>query len=296
MFCKLLDLPYSNQGLMRLGMALGPVDGRDLRREAGRLPDLVDVVEPADPARALLEELVDVLEHKRPSRLMLDVCAVDDHDGLLLETQHGGGRRGLVRRGDTVVGGFRLQRDAYGQVKLEGRLVRCVCDNGQVLHVQHHVDLVAEHGSVEAAVDHCLDGGLVERGTRAFRDAAGSPARLGFGFLAQALDALDLPSARRAAMIQGLLSRFRRERDPSLWGLVNAVTEVARDTESLGIHARLERLAGELAGLAVRDAARRPIQSAKVGDELLSALTDWPVPGADPRDRVALQEFLEAGL
>jgi len=56
-----------------------------------------------------------------------------------------------------------------------------------------------------------------------------------------------IPSPRRHHARSEIVDRFIRERDPSVFGLLNAVTSLARDERDLGLRWRLEELAGAIA-------------------------------------------------
>ena len=119
----------------------------------------------------------------------------------------------------------------------------------QALHSQH-VSIADWHGAVEAeavfreAVGACCVDEAFATAAAEFRLAANSPLDMALNFAsllprlraAQALDLLD-----------GILERFVLQGDRSRFGLVNAVTSLARDTRRPERRWRLEELGGAIA-------------------------------------------------
>jgi hypothetical protein len=78
-----------------------------------------------------------------------------------------------------------------------------------------------------------------------------------------------MPPAVRAHVLRTILTRFESGRDRSLFGLVNAVTSVARDTDDPNLRWRLEELGG---GMLARLPERpRPVAPGLPQDDVVLA-------------------------
>ena len=71
-----------------------------------------------------------------------------------------------------------------------------------------------------------------------------------------------LDQAGMGRILASILEHFSRESDRTRFGLMNAVTSVARDTENPDVRWRLEELGGDIgAGIRARQPANSPSRS-----------------------------------
>lgn len=147
-----------------------------------------------------------------------------------------------VRHGDLVSPGFVAQRSLTLELEIAPRLYRQVCTNGQVVEIESAGDLLARAGGIAAAVERCLSPGELERTVADLQVAAQQRADAAL----PALVAARVAPAQRAA----IADRFARDRDPTWWGLMNAVTAHARTQQPFARRLELERAAGRLVRLA----------------------------------------------
>jgi len=194
----------------------------------------------------------------------LQVCEHEPGDGgftALAVHRAGGGRQ--VRRGDEILAGFAALRDGEGGLRIWPRTYRVVCSNGAMVASGGAEDILASAGSVTEAVRRSMSGERLSEACVAYR--AGS-----------AMDVAD-PRAFLSTVsgrpleggdVADVLREWRRARDGSLWGLVNAVTAMARDRGDVRARFRMERFAGRLALLASapREGTGRAVRAARAAD------------------------------
>jgi hypothetical protein len=163
-----------------------------------------------------------------------------------------------VRISDRLQGGVALRCDE-NEIWLHPYVFRKVCSNGAIMsHALHsqHVTIADWHGPVEAeaafrdAVEACCVDDAFTTAAAEFRLAANSP-------LDMALNLAPFLSRLRAAnaldMLDGVLERFAGQGDRSRYGLVNAITSLARDTRQPERRWRLEELGGAIAAYVLVD-------------------------------------------
>jgi hypothetical protein len=167
-----------------------------------------------------------------------------------------------VSKGDRVQGGVAL-RSSEEEILVHPYVFRQVCTNGAIrAHAIQTRQLMREDFPEFAREDVALALHEAIRGccaADAFADGVGEmrSARLADADMALAL----MPLAARvgpaiAAQILGsVMSRFHAGRDRSRFGLMNAVTSMARDTPDSELRWRLEELGG---GIAVAAPQRDP--------------------------------------
>jgi hypothetical protein len=132
-------------------------------------------------------------------------------------------------------------------------LFRKICLNGTIMAIrgrgstsqrldQHTAERAA--GILRQAVHACCDEGVFRKAVKHLRASALMPVVWDQGFF----ERLELFRASgRASMLNLIASRFRSERDRSRYGLVNAITSVARDTVDQAVRWELEKLGGDIA-------------------------------------------------
>lgn len=160
-----------------------------------------------------------------------------------------------VRPRDSVQAGIGVMA-ADEEILVQPYAFRKVCSNGMMLphalETRHipRVDLAASSEAVEEitttlceAVRACADPEVFSTAVGQMRSAASRRGDLAAHLLPMLLLMLRQTRARALELIQ---RRFRRERDDSLFGLINAVTSVARDEPDPETRWRLEELGGAL--------------------------------------------------
>jgi hypothetical protein len=157
-----------------------------------------------------------------------------------------------VRKADRLQGGVAL-RASGREVWVHPYVFRLVCSNGAIMahaiqtrHVEGQDFAAPEEVAEEVrqAMRACcaeeVFTGAAEQ-MRSAREAAADSALNMLPMLAR------LPAGAGGQFLQTILDRFFQEADHSRFGLVNAVTSVARDTRSPEIRWRLEELGGAIA-------------------------------------------------
>jgi hypothetical protein len=158
-----------------------------------------------------------------------------------------------VRPGDRIHGGVAV-RTHDTEILVHPYTVRVVCTNGAIAafttgsRVVERVDLAAPTPMIEAvlerfraAVRASAAPAALDTAVSAMRSAAQREADM----LLHALPLLpQMPPGVRASILRMIVGRFDAEGDRSVFGLVNAVTSVARDTTDPETRWRLEELGG----------------------------------------------------
>ncbi len=231
----------ASRGLMS---ALSRLRGR--KPEPG--PDLLTELALSDPDRGWVEAVHRRLaDLSRRSEIRLLAC---DHEpgpsGFLAIAATSPALSAEVRTRDTVWGGFAALRDAGGPVRIWARVFRLVCQNGSLVSVRE--DFI-EAADVEAQIERCFDRARFMSAVTALRAAA----------------TRHLPDPRPMLDEGGYMlhrgpieARWREESDPTVYGLMNAMTSVARDLPDIRERLKLEEEAGSLARLRPRPRSRRP--------------------------------------
>ena len=166
-----------------------------------------------------------------------------------------------IRLRDAVRGGVAL-RVMGDLVDVHPFLLRQVCTNGAImveaLQSQHvrRVEVPAPSelataalDDVRAAIQACGDPAAFADAVGTMRRAARQPVGMTIAMLTRRWD---------AALVAEMFERFEREQDRSAFGLVNAVTSIARDAPDPEQRWRIEELGGTLLALISRDRKSRP--------------------------------------
>jgi hypothetical protein len=168
-----------------------------------------------------------------------------------------------VRREDRLQGGVAIMASDH-EVRVHPYVFRQVCSNGAIMAqaVQtRRIELPEWAGDPHSVMEH----------VRETVHACGAPEILaaGVGEIRSALDReadfaltllpmLDrLPENVRVSMMGMIAGRFFKEEDRSRYGLMNAVTAVARDTRDPDVKWRLEEIGGAIP--AMQPVPRRPV-------------------------------------
>ena len=178
-----------------------------------------------------------------------------------------------VRPGDAVQGGVAV-RVVGGEILVHPYTFRQVCTNGAIRAFALETRRVARgEGGYEGAaalaafaeaVRACAAPSAFARGVDEMRTAAESEADYAL-MLMPMLARMDRESARRLA--ERVVARFEGgpARDRSAYGLLNAVTSVARDTRDPETRWRLEELGGGMPALLPRRPRAAPSAAALAG-------------------------------
>ncbi|MFN2567646.1 MAG: hypothetical protein ABR499_21840 [Gemmatimonadaceae bacterium] len=173
-----------------------------------------------------------------------------------------------VRPGDRIHGGIAL-RTHDTEVLVHPYTYRVVCTNGAIAafatgsRVVERVEVAAPSTAINAVLDD-LRAAVRACATPATLDATVSTMRSATqrdaDVMLHMLPVLPhMPPGVRASLLRTIVRRFEAGRDRSVFGLVNAVTSVARDTSDPEIRWRLEELGGGmLARLPERPRAAAP--------------------------------------
>ncbi len=173
-------------------------------------------------------------------------------DGIRLFTRCTLDRVRVVQPGDTLRAGVALRASAT-DVRVHPYVFRQVCRNGAIVaHSLHSCQIdtndfiTAEEGAgaVRAAVRACCQEEAFAEAAEGMRTAGQQPADVGLNVLA-ALSRL--PPHVGTHLFRMVVERFFTGDDHSRYGLLNAVTSVARDTTDPEIRWGLEEFGGGMA-------------------------------------------------
>ena len=162
---------------------------------------------------------------------------------------------------DVVLGGVAL-RVLGDSVDVNPFVLRQVCTNGAIMAEAlqsqrvRRVDVAAPSELITAALDDVRAAIQACGDPAAFVDAVGMmrrAARQPVGMTTAMFSMLNEMRRRDAALFGEIFERFEREQDRSAFGLVNAVTSIARDTPDAEHRWRIEELGGTLLALLSRD-------------------------------------------
>jgi hypothetical protein len=187
------------------------------------------------------------------------------NDGVRLFTRSVLPRVREVRPADQVQGGVAL-RASDREAWVHPYLFRLVCRNGAIMahavqtrHIAGDDFATPEEavGAVRDAVRACCAPEAFTAAAEAMRSAREVEADLALSLLPHLSR---LPGGAGSPVLGAILERFFHEADRSRFGLMNAVTSVARDTPDPEVRWRLEELGGGIP--AGRTPAPRPEDSA----------------------------------
>jgi hypothetical protein len=168
-----------------------------------------------------------------------------------------------VRRGDALLGGVAMFA-AEHEVRVHPYVFRQVCSNGAIMAhaVQtQRIEVPEWSPELDEFMDHVRETVRACASPEAF---AGDVAEIRSAmdrdadFALTVLPLLDrLPEAARVSMMGLIAGRFFSAEDRSRYGLMNAVTAVARETRDPELKWRLEEIGGRVA--AMQPVPRRPV-------------------------------------
>jgi hypothetical protein len=163
-----------------------------------------------------------------------------------------------VRRGDLLHGGVALRTTAE-EILVHPYVFRQVCRNGAILAHALQTRRVGrvdasmppdKQVEVESAVCEAIQACCVEEAFEEATDQIRSACELEADLIMQVLPWLArLPQDQVPSLLADIQTRFTSGRDSSRFGLMNAVTSVARDTRDPELRWRLEELGGAIPAL-----------------------------------------------
>jgi hypothetical protein len=165
-----------------------------------------------------------------------------------------------VRPGDRVQGGVALKA-TEGEVWLFPYFFRVVCTNGaimaQTIDSRSVVDLHLREPdevrrSIRESIGSCCAEEVFTDIVRRMRNACETQADLAISLLPQIAR---LSPSMNTKLLTDIMERFFREGDESRFGLANAVTALARDTQDPDLRWNLEEFGG---GIAIGKGPRQP--------------------------------------
>jgi hypothetical protein len=234
-------------------------------------PDLLEApeVEPFDQAwaRSVYEEIRPLAGRGLQAELLS--CELrEEISGYLAISVAVPSRAANVRVGDVVCAGFAAVRRGNGTLSIRPRLYRKKCTNGQIVHLGDGEDTIESLASIGPAVRACFSATTFENAVDRFRVAARTKLESPALLLSRAGASTSWDDRVRTA--------YAGERDPTVWGLINAVTARARSETHLerrfDLEADTERIlraigAGAIGRrhprtVATQSAGRMPIPSA----------------------------------
>lgn len=200
-------------------------------------------------------------------------------DGCIRDTYHDGRRLFLrsvlpcveqVRPGDRVQGGVALKATDE-QVGIYPYVFREVCRNGAImaetLAVRSITDIAclepeAVSRAIREGVEACCAPEVFMHSVRRIRGACNEPVARSLNFLAMISR---LHSGTRKSLLRQIMKRLFDDGDQSQFGLANAITSVARDTQDPELRWNLEELGG---GIAIRVVPTAPMDSGQATAEV----------------------------
>jgi len=176
-------------------------------------------------------------------------------DGDLLFARAVLGDAAEVRPGDRVHGGVAL-RTHDTEILVHPYTYRVVCTNGAIAafaaasRVVERVEIAAPSTVINAVLDDLRAAVRECAAPRAFEAVVGTmrgATRTEADVMLQLMPVLaHMPPAIRTSILRRIVRRFEADGDRSVFGLANAVTSVARDTDDPETRWRLEELGGGL--------------------------------------------------
>jgi hypothetical protein len=223
-------------------------------------PDLLKVLKPGHPDRVWVVGLKDQLEEltRRLEIRLLDCEYEPGPDGFLAITGISPSIAAEVREHDPVLAGFVALRDRDRPLEIAERVFRVVSTTGAIL-VPHEAEVARL--SVEERVERCIDRDRFMSVAARLRAAAGQELAAHATLPAGMAEVEDRGPGETSWERGGddprelvpepyrdrVEAALREAGDPSLHGLLNAVTSVARDLPDFRERLELEKVGGALA-------------------------------------------------
>jgi hypothetical protein len=161
-----------------------------------------------------------------------------------------------VKARDRVQGGVAI-RATDEDICVHPYVFRQVCSNGAIIahaiqtHRLERADFEPDPAdelpaALRAAIEACCASEVFQNAAEAMRSAMHSPVDRALSLL-PSLSRLPAPVA--AELLASIMQRFHEGRDRSRFGLMNAVTSVARDTRDPELRWELEKIGGRIPAL-----------------------------------------------
>lgn len=231
------------------------------RRRGEPAPDLCAVLDGQGFSGAARDDLRRFEELLRPraAGCFVGRCVADDAGSFAVAVYRGDRPGPLVRVGDSFFSGVQLSGDVKaGVVLAEPHVLRRVCVNGATVVVASDSGVYARwagddvEGDLQSVVEVGFSGAILEGVQADMRRALITPppsvsTLRERGFL-RIDDALAVS-----------ISEATRGESRSLFGVYNAITRVARDTQDVRMAVGLERMAGRLIAALIRHPQADPV-------------------------------------
>ena len=222
------------------------------------LGDRLDEAGLAGPAREDLCRFEDLLR-PRAAGCFVGRCVADDGGSYAVAVYRKDRPGPQVRVGDSFFSGVQLSGSiGSGVVLVEPHVLRCICVNGAAVPVAAGGAAYARwsaydaEGDLDAVVELGFSGALARDVEADLRRATATPQPRLSDLRARGL--LRIEDERAASLAEAVSAE-----EPTLYGLYNAMTRVARDTHDVRTAVGLERTAGRLLTALIRNPLRDPV-------------------------------------
>ena len=259
----LLGSPTVQRAVMDPRWVARWVEQRTGRTAGTPAPDLRAVLEPlgfAGPARDDFRRFEELLR-PRSSRSFVGRCVADDTGAFAVSVYRADRPGPNIAVGDSYFSGVQLSGlVASGVVLVEPHVLRKLCVNGAAVHVAAQTSAYARwsaedtEGDLEQVIELGFSGALASQLQADLRRAAITPQPRLADLRARGLLRID-------DTLAATIAEAAREEPPSLYGLFNAITRVARDAPDVRTAVSLERGAGRLIAALIRHPNVDPVGS-----------------------------------
>lgn len=137
------------------------------------------------------------------------------------------------------------------QLHIYPRIFRQVCANGAVMlcHTNQTHEIPLDREDLSETISHTIKDCIMNRETylqavNRMRSAAATPVKNPLSLLNRYLGHMKKQARERISQLRSIIGRFASKRMYSVWGLANAVTELARDTRDIREALELEKIGG----------------------------------------------------
>ena len=231
---------------------------RPATEPAPDLGDRLDAAGLAGPARDDLLKFEDLLR-PRAAGCFVGRCVADDGGSYAVAVYRKDRPGPQVRVGDSFFSGVQLSGSiGAGVVLVEPHVLRCICVNGAAVPVAAGGGAYVRwsaydaEGDLDAVVELGFSGALARDVEADLRRASATPQPRLSDLRARGL--LRIEDALAASIAEAVSAE-----EPTLYGLYNAMTRVARDTRDVRTAVGLERTAGRLITALIRNPERDPV-------------------------------------
>ena len=263
---EMLRVPLAPHAPHQLVAALPPEAPGLLHPRAMKLPpgpDLLSVIRPGHDDRVWVTEVKDELEElSRRFEIRLLACEYEPGpEGFIAIAGTSPSISAEVREHDPVMAGFVALRDRERPVQVMSRIFRVVCENGSIVST-HEQEIEATGFTVEERVQRCFERDRFVRAVELLRRAAGQelpePTEMLDEMWHMVRQGPEVAAQIAEAYQELVIGHWHEANDPTVYGLLNAVTATARDLPDFRARLDLEGLGGSLARLVPGPGSRNP--------------------------------------